>query len=229
MKTKKFIALLLFSMVVTGCATTGGTPSGGTPSKAGTAALECGAIGAGLGLLGCILGGGNSAICAAATAGGAAIGAGLCYGVASHYEKRRKELAGKEQDVNALLTFAKANNADAEKANQQLNAKLAEVSRRTDEINSEIEQGTKTSRQLGSEKQALQKEIEKEQKGASEQAELQKVALQDTRNLRNNVSVQSDKDKARLIELDAQIAKQESLLREAQSATTAFANQAGRI
>lgn len=223
---KKLVGpLLLSTAVVSGCATTGGS----SLSRPTTAALECGAGGAGAALLICKLAGGSDAICAAATGGAALVGAGACYGVASHYEQRRKELAGKEQNVDALLSFAKANNADAEKANQQLNAKLAEVSRRTAQINSEIEQGTMTSRQLASQKQALQKEIEKEQKAANEQAEFQKAALQDTRNLRSNLSVQSDKDKARLAELDAEIAKQESLLRQAQSATTAYASVAGRI
>lgn len=223
---KKLAApLLLSTAVVAGCATTGGS----SPSRPATAALECGAGGAGAALLICKLAGGSDVICAAATGGAALIGAGACYGVASHYEQRRKELAGKEQNVDALLAFAKANNADAEKANQQLNAKLAKVSSRMDEIDSEIKQGTATSQQLASEKEALQKDLEKEQKAANEQAELQKVALQDTRNLRNNLSPQGDKDKARIAELDAEIAKQEGLLREAQRATTAFAAQAGRI
>jgi hypothetical protein len=223
---KKLVApLLLSTAVVAGCATTGGS----SLSRPTTAALECGAGGAGAALLICKLAGGSDAICAAATGGAALVGAGACYGVASHYEQRRKELAGKEQNVDALLSFAKANNADAEKANQQLNAKLAEVSRRTDEINSDIQQGTITGEQLANEKKALQKEIEKEQKAAKEQAELQKVALQDTRNLRSNLPAQSDQDKARVAELDAEIAKQEGLLREAQRATTAFATQAGRI
>lgn len=222
---KKLVLPLLFStVVVTGCATTGGSLSRPT-----TAALECGAGGAGAALLICKLAGGSDAICAAATGGAALIGAGACYGVASHYEQRRKELAGKEQNVDALLAFAKANNADAEKANQQLNAKLAEVSQRTDMIASEISQGTMTGRQLAKEKEALQKEIEKEQKAANGQAEFQKAALQDTRNLRSNLPSQGDKDKARIAQLDAEIAKQEGLLKEAQRATTAFAAQAGRI
>ena len=82
-------------------------------------------------------------------AGAALLGAAACYGLASHYEQRRKDLAGKEQDVDALLAFAKTNNAEAEKTNQQLNAKLIEVSTRTDVIALQIQQGTITSSQTG--------------------------------------------------------------------------------
>jgi hypothetical protein len=225
-KMKKLILPLLFStVVVTGCATTGGS----SPSRPTTAALECGAGGAGAALLICKLAGGSDAICAAATGGAALVGAGACYGVATHYEQRRKELAGKEQNVDALLAFAKTNNAEAEKANQQLNAKLTEVSRRVDEIDSEIKQGTATSQQLVREKEALQKDLEKEQKAANEQAEVQKVALQDMKNLRSNLPSKKDEDEAQVAELDAEIAKQEALLKEAQRATTAFAAQAGRL
>src|SRR5689334_17197222 len=111
-KMKKLVGpLLLSTAVVSGCATTGGS----SLSRPTTAALECGAGGAGAALLICKLAGGSDAICAAATGGAALVGAGACYGVASHYEQRRKELAGKEQNVDALLSFAKANNADAEK------------------------------------------------------------------------------------------------------------------
>jgi hypothetical protein len=222
---KKFIALLLFSTVVTGCATTGGPPSGGTPSKAGTAALECGAAGAATALLICQLAGGSAAACAAATAGTALVGAGACYGLASHYEQRRKDLAGKEQDVDALLAFAKTNNAEAEKTNQQLNAKLIEVSTRTDVIALQIQQGTITSSQLAKEKEALQKE----RQAANEQVEVQKVAMQDMKSLRSKLPSQATEDNARIAELDAEIAKQERLLAEAQRTTTAFATQSGRI
>jgi vacuolar-type H+-ATPase subunit I/STV1 len=227
----KVLAPLLLSIaVVSGCATTGGTPSGGTPSggtpsKAGTAALECGAAGAAAALLICQLAGGSGAACAAATAGTALFSAGACYGLASHYEQRRKDLAGKEQDVDALLAFAKTNNAEAEKTNQQLNAKLIEVSTRTDMIALQIQQGTITSSQLAKEKEALQKE----RQAANEQVEVQKVALQDMKSLRSKLPSQAAEDNARTAELDAEIAKQERLLAEAQRATTAFATQSGRI
>jgi hypothetical protein len=231
MKMNKVLAPLLLSIaVVSGCATTtggtpsGGTPSSGTPSKAPTAALECGSAAALAVGLACALAGGGSA-CAGAAAGAGALGAAACYGFASHYEKRRKDLAGKEQDVDALLAFAKTNNAEAEKTNQQLNVKLIEVSTRTDVIALQIQQGTITSSRLAKEKE----ELKKERQAANEQVEVQKVALQDMKSLRSKLPSQATEDKARIAELDAEIAKQERLLAEAQRATTAFATQSGRI
>ena len=222
---KQLIILLLFSTPVSGWATAGGSSSSGSSSKAPTAALECGVAGAGAGYLICKLAGGSDKACAAAAAGGAAVGGSACYGMASHYESRRKELTGKEQDVDALLAFAKANNADAEQTNQQLNVKLAEVTKQTDEIASQIQQGTITSSQLAKKKDAL----EKERRAADEQVEVQKVALQETKNLRSKLPSQAADDNARIAELDAEIAKQERFLEEAQRASTAFASQSGRI
>lgn len=216
----KLITPLLFSTLLAGCATTGESTS-----KAPTAALECGAAGAGAALLICKLAGGSNEICAAAAAGGAALGGGTCYAMASHYESRRKELAGKEQDVDALLAFAKTNNAEAEKTNQQLNAKLIEVSTRTDVIALQIQQGTITNSRLAKEREALQKE----RQAANEQVEVQKVALQDMKSLRRKLPSQATEDNARIAELDAEIAKQERLLAEAQRTTTAFATQSARI
>ena len=100
-----------------------------------------------------------------------------------------------------------------------------EVSTRTDVIALQIQQGTITSSQLAKEKEALQKE----RQAANEQVEVQKVALQDMKSLRSKLPSQAAEDNARIAELDAEIAKQERLLEEAQRATTAFATQSGRI
>ncbi|SEL11511.1 hypothetical protein [Nitrosovibrio tenuis] len=217
---KKLIAPLLLSTVVVGCATTGGTTS-----RAGTAGLECGAVGAGGGFLACKLLGGSDALCAGVAAGAGVLGGGACYGFASHYEKRRQELAGKENDLDARLKYVRGLNEDSEKLNKQLNTRLAEVSRRTDEVSAEIRQGAITRQQVVKEREALQKE----EQAAKDQVELQKVALDDMKRFQAQQSLKAGDDKARIAELDAEIAKQERLLAEAQRATTAFAAQAGRI
>jgi hypothetical protein len=218
---KKLIASLLVStVVVSGCAATGGSLS-----RPATAGLECGAAGAGAALLICKLAGGSDAICGLATGLTGIAGAGACYAFASHYEQRRKELAGKEQDVDALLTFAKANNAESEKLNEQLNNRLAEVSTHTDEITAKIEGGTITSKQLAKEREALQKE----EQAAKEQVEVQEVALRDMKSLRAQLPQEAAEDNVRLAELDAEISKYERLLAETQTATMAYAAQAGRF
>jgi chromosome segregation ATPase len=152
------------------------------------------------------------------------LGGGACYAFASHYEKRREELAGKENDLDARLKYVKGLNEDSEKLNKQLNTRLAEVSRRTDEISAEVEQGTITRQQLAKERAALQKE----EQAARDQVELQKTALEDMKRFQAQQS-KAGQDDPRIAELDAEIAKQERLLKEAQGATTAFAAKAGRI
>ncbi len=217
---KKLIApLLLSTVVVTGCATTGGSLS-----RPATAGLECGGAAAAAALLACELAGGSNAVCAAATGGALALGGGTCYAFASHYEKRREALAGKENDLNARLKYVKGLNEDSEKLNKQLNTRLAEVSRRTDEISAEVAQGTITQQQLANEREKLQKE----EQAARDQVELQKTALEDMKRFQAQQS-KVGQDDPRIAELDAEIAKQERLLKEAQGATTAFAAKAGRI
>ena len=218
---KKLIApLLLSTVIVAGCATTGGSLS-----RPATAGLECGGGAAAAALLACKLAGGSNAVCAAATGGALALGGGACYAFASHYEKRREELAGKENDLDARLKYVKGLNEDSEKLNKQLNTRLAEVSRQADEISSEVEQGTITQGQLANKRAALQKE----EQAAKDQVELQKTALEDMKRFQAQQSRTAAKDDPRIAELDAQIAKQERLLKEAQGATTAFAAKAGRI
>jgi hypothetical protein len=218
---KKLIApLLLSTVIVAGCATTSGSLSRPT-----TAGLECGGGAAAAALLACKLAGGSNAVCAAATGGALVLGGGACYAFASHYEKRREELAGKENDLDARLKYVKGLNEDSEKLNKQLNTRLAEVSTRTDEISTEIEQGTITRQQLAKEREKLQKE----EQAARDQVGLQKAALDDMKRFRAQLPGEASEDQARVAELDAEIAKLERLLREAQGATTAFAAKAGRI
>lgn len=217
---KKNMAVLLFPVMMAGC-----TTMGGTPGRAGTAALECGAVGAGGGFLACKLLGGSDAMCAGIAAGAGALGGGVCYGFASNYEKRRQELAGKENDLDARLEYVRGLNEDAEKLNRELNARVEEISERTDKIVAQINQGTISSQELAKEREALLKE----EKAAREQVEVEKAALEDMKRFQAEQLRKAGEDKAIHAELDAEIRKQERLLKETQSATTAFATQRQRI
>ena len=185
------------------------------------AALECGAVGAGLATAICIAAGGSAAACAGAAAGGGALGAGICYTYAQKYEKRRQELAGKENDLDARLKYVRGLNEDSEKLNQDLNTRVAQVSKRADEIVAQIRQGSISQQELTKEREKLLKE----ENSAKDQVALEKSALEDMKNFQSR-QAQTGNESA---ELDAEIRKQERLLAETQNATRALAAQRQRI
>jgi hypothetical protein len=214
----KLIAVMLLALV-TGCSTLGGT--GGTGRSSGMAALECGAVGAGLATAICIAAGGSAAACAGAAAGGGALGAGICYTYAQKYEKRRQELAGKENDLDARLKYVRGLNEDSEKLNQDLNARVEQVSKRADKIVTQMREGTISQQQLVKERE----ELLKEENVAKDQVALEKSALEDMKQFQAR-QAQTGNESA---ELDAEIRKQERLLAETQNATRALAAQRQRI
>jgi hypothetical protein len=211
----KFAAVLLLALM-TGCSTVGGKPG-----SSGMAALECGAVGAGIATAICIAAGGKAAACAGAAAGGGALGAGICYTYAQKYEKRRQELAGKENDLDARLKYVRGLNEDSEKLNQDLNARVEQVSKRTDKIVAQVNEGAISRQELIKEREGLLKE----ENAAKDQVALEKSALDDMKRFQAR-QAQAGNESA---ELDAEIQKQERLLAETQNATRALAAQRQRI
>ena len=217
----KLIAVMLLALM-TGCSTLGGSGgTGGTGRSSGMAALECGAVGAGLATAICIAAGGSAAACAGAAAGGGALGAGICYTYAQKYEKRRQELAGKENDLDARLKYVRGLNEDSEKLNQDLNARVEQVSKRADKIVAQIREGTISQQQLVKERE----ELLKEENVAKDQVTLEKNALEDMKQFQARQARTGNES----AELDAEIRKQERLLAETQNATRALAAQRQRI
>ncbi len=215
----RVIAVLLLIMI-TGCSTVGGTRG-----SSGMAALECGAVGAGLATAICLAAGGNAATCAGAAAGGGLLGAGVCYTYAEKYEKRRQELAGKENDLDARLIYVRGLNEDSQKLNQDLNARVTQASKRTDTIVAKIKQGTLSQQEVTKEREALLKE----ENAAKDQVALEKSALEDMKRFQTEERRKTGADSAAHAELDAEIKKQERLLAETQNATSALASQRQRI
>jgi len=211
----KLVAVLLLALMA-GCSTVGGKPG-----SSGMAALECGAVGAGIATAICIAAGGKAAACAGAAAGGGALGAGICYTYAQKYEKRRQELAGKENDLDARLKYVRGLNEDSEKLNQDLNARVEQVSKRTDRIVAQTNEGTISRQELIKEREGLLKE----ENAAKDQIALEKSALEDMKRFQAQ-QAQAGNESA---ELDAEIQKQERLLAETQNATRALAAQRQRI
>jgi hypothetical protein len=189
------------------------------------AALECGAVGAGLAAAICLAAGGNAATCAGAAAGGGLLGAGACYTYAEKYEKRRQELAGKEDDLDARLKYVRGLNEDSKKSNEELNKRVAQVSKHTDTVVAQIEQGTISQQELAKEREALLKE----EKLANDQVALEKSALEDMKRFQAEQKRKTGADSATHAKLDAEIKKQQRLLEETQMQTSALASQRQRI
>lgn len=181
-------------------------------------ALECGGVAAALAFAACKLAHGDTAACAGIGVGGGAIIGAACYGLADRLSNRRNELAGRENDLDARLQYVRGVNKDAEQYNAELRKSVNDVTALTDKTVQQINQGTITSKQLASARQALDKQIA----DANTQLNAQKSALQDMKQFQARQAKPS-------AELDAEIQKEQAILAAAQRDTQALASQRQRI
>ena len=208
--TKKcnIIVALLATCVLSGCAST----------EEGAAATECGVGAAATTYLVCKLKNGTDKQCAEMSAIVGLGGATICYTYAENLKKRKQELAGKENDLNARLQYVREANADAEKLNQQLQEKLTHLTQQTNEITSALAKQELTTEQLTQERESLDSEIKK----ANDQLTLSKNELNDMKLFRT-------KQTKKVAELDLEIAKQQKLYDRANSLVSAMEKQRERI
>lgn len=197
----------LVAAVTAGCATT-----------TQTAGLECGLGGAGASYLACKLAGGTDAHCAEI---GAAVGAGgalACSLYARHLEQRRKELAGKENDLDAQIRYVQGLNADTQQLNADLAQRVASVTQSTDKLVAEIQQQQISQTQIAQERKSRDDTLRTSQDEVNQGTQ----ALQTARDLRAKDSHSSPA-------LDAAIRQQEQLLAEAQRQVGLLAAQRDRV
>ena len=191
----------------TGCATT-----------TETAGLECGLGGGGASYLACKLAGGTDAHCAEI---GAAVGAGgalACSLYARHLEQRRKELAGKENDLDAQIRYVQGLNADTQQLNADLAKRVASVTQSTDQLVAQIQQQQISQAQVAQERKTRDDTLRTSQDEVNQGTR----ALQTARDLRA-------KDSNASPALDAAIQQQEQLLAEAQRQVGLLAAQRDRV
>jgi hypothetical protein len=205
--SRRAIAPLTCGLLIAGCA---------TPEQ--NASLECGAGGVAVGYVACKLMGNSDASCArfAVVAGG--IGAAACYSYASNLEKRRQQLAGHENDLNARLQYVRGLNEDGQKLNSELQTRVAAATRRTGELQAQISQNRASGDQLAKERQRLDDEL----KNANQQVALQREALSEVKTYRSQRKQPSQ-------DLDAEIAKQDRLLADAQRQVDTLASLRERV
>lgn len=182
------------------------------------AALQCGAGGAAAGYLLCKALGHSDADCLKTSALIGAGGAAICYSYASNLERRRAELAGRENNLDARIRYVRGLNEDSQQLNADLGKRVALATRSTDELVVKIRQKQISQQQLAQERRARDDEV----KAANDQVAKGNSALAEVKAYRTQRNVASP-------ELDAEIAKQEKLLAEAQSRVQALAAQRARV
>jgi hypothetical protein len=109
-------------------------------SSTAKAGLECGLGAAGVSYLACRLKGKSNTQCAEIGAGMALAGALGCSLYAKHLEARRRELAGKENDVDAQIRYVQGLNADTRQLNADLAQRVSSLTQDTDKLVSQIGQ-----------------------------------------------------------------------------------------
>ena len=197
----------LLAAAIAGCATT-----------TQTAGLECGLGGAGAGYLACKLAGGTDAHCAEI---GAAVGVGgalACSVYERHLEQRRKELAGKENDLDAQIRYVQGLNSDTQQLNADLAQRVASITQSTDKVVAEIQRQQISQAQIAQERKTRNDTLRTSQDEVSQGTQ----ALQTAKELRANDSNPSPA-------LDAAITQQEQLLAEAQRQVNLLAAQRDRV
>jgi F0F1-type ATP synthase membrane subunit b/b' len=178
----------------------------GCATQQQTAALECGAGGAAAGYLLCKALGRSDRDCAGFAAAGGGAGGALCYGYAANLQKRRQQLAGRENDLDAQLQYVRALNDDGQRLNAQLRERIDAARKRAQELSAQAGRNRPPAAELARERE--RQRLDGEIKEASQQIELQKGALEEVRTLQARRRAESPA-------LDGEIAKQDRLLAEA--------------
>jgi hypothetical protein len=209
---KRIMALTLTLSLIAGCATQGDQAKGeGTLLGAGIGA----AVGAGIGAL---AGGGKGAAIGAGA--GALLGALGGYSYASSVEKRHQELAGKENDLDARIAYAKGINEDTQKYNEDLSREVTELQQHADKVAAQVRAQEISQRELEQERASLQKKAAAAEKGLQ-------VANQQLDELKRYRSQHSDAQHS--AELDRQIQELETQVADLRANTSALASLGQRF
>jgi hypothetical protein len=182
------------------------------------AGLQCGLGGAAVSFLACRLAGKNNAECAKVGAGVGLAGALACSLYARHLEERRKELAGKENDLDAQIRYVQGLNTDTKQLNANLTQRVTSVTQDTDKLVAQIAQ-----------QQISKEQLEKERKTRDDLVKTSQAEVsQGTQALETSKQFRTQKGDSAAA-LDAAIAQQEQLLAEAQRQVDLLAAQRARV
>jgi len=145
-------------------------------------------------------------------------GAAICYTYASNLDKRKQQLAGQENNLDARIKYVRGLNEDSQQLNAELSKQVAATAQSTDALVAQIQQRKVSNERLAQEREARDNEV----KAASAQVAKGNEALREVKAYRAQ-------NKPASTELDASIARQEQLLAEAQRQVDLLAAQRARV
>ena len=212
---KRLIALSVIVGFLSSCAT---LEDQAKLEGCGIGAVGGAAVGA---IIGVLAGGGRGA---AIGAGAGAVGGCVTgYVLASQIAKRREQLVGKENDLDARIEYARGLNEDSEAYNKQLAKDVASVTSTADQLAKQTEKQRQDNKSLVKTREQLQEKVE----SAKTQLAAVEKELQDLKSFRaQNAKVTKGKSSK---DLDAEIVALEDKVAKMKSNTTALANQSQRI
>lgn len=200
---KRFMILAVTLFFIAGCATKG--------QQARTEGAGVGAAGGAIGgaLIGYLIGDEKGAAIGAGV--GALVGGLAGYSYADNIANRRQELAGRENDLNARIKYARGVNQDTQECNHRLEKEIeAQVAK--------VNQQQITQQELEKERQALNRKVQV----ANDQLALAEKELQKLKGFQFQQTQRSD-------ELDTEIADLEQSLAELRRNTSKLASLKQRI
>jgi hypothetical protein len=208
---KRLITLAVVVLFVASCAT--------QDQQARTEGTALGAAAGGLvtGLITyAITGNAQSAFIGAGV--GALVGGVAGYAYADNITKRRQELAGKENDLDARIAFARGVNEDTQEYNRKLGTEVKTLRSDIDRLAAQSKKQQTENQELVAKKEQLEGKV----KDANTQLALADEQLKDLKTFRSSQPKPSK-------ELDAEIKKLESSLAQLKNNTSALAALNQRI
>jgi hypothetical protein len=182
-------------------------------------AMECGGGSVSAAIAACRAAGGHTGHCAIVAANAGVSGATACYTYAAQIKKRREQLVGQEDQLDAHIHYLQDVNQDTELLNTELSGKITEVTARTDTAVDSLAKGEMTQTELDQLRAILDHEV------AAAQHQLDSVS----RELQAAQQYRSRQPSDTAAKLDTEIARLQELLSQAQRDTGALALQRQRI
>jgi hypothetical protein len=181
-------------------------------------ALECGGGSLKATIASCRAEGGHYGHCAILASRAGVSGATACYTYASKIRKRREELVGQEDQLDAHMRYLRDVNSDTEELNAQLQGRIEEVTARTDTAVDSLAQSEMSESELAQLRSILDIEVS----SAQRQLDAASRELQAAEQYRSRQSPPT-------AALDTEIAELQALLKETQRQTSALIAQRQRI
>jgi hypothetical protein len=182
-------------------------------------AFECGSERVKSTIASCRAEGGHYGRCAIVASRAGVSDATACYSYASKIHRRREQLVGQEDQLDAEMRYLQDVNGDTEGLNAELSGKIGEATARTDAGVESLAQGEMTQSELAQLRAILDNEVS----FAQHQLDAASSELQAAEQYRSRQPAPTR------AALDAEIDRLQALLNEARRQTTALIAQRGRI